>query len=340
MIPTGEKNRDAMQTPPENKPIRWGIIGCGDVTEVKSGPAYQQVDGFELVAVMRRDGEKARDYARRHGVPKVYSDAAELIADPEVDAVYIATPPDHHHMYALMTAAVGKPCCIEKPMAPTYGECVDICSAFDQKKLPLFVAYYRRTLPRFTKIKSWLEQGSIGDVRHVSWQFSRPPSAQDLSGEPNWRTDSKIAAGGYFDDLASHGLDLLAFYLGDFKTVSGLATNQQGLYSAFDALTACWIHESGVTGAGSWNFGRACNQDRVEILGSKGTIKFAVFDEAPIRLTTEVETVEVTIEHPKHVQFPHVQAMRDSLFETAAHPSTGKTAAHTAWVMDRILGRI
>ncbi|MDF7806478.1 Gfo/Idh/MocA family oxidoreductase [Pontiellaceae bacterium B12219] len=329
-----------MQTTHGNKLIRWGIIGCGDVTEVKSGPAYQQTEGFELIAVMRRDEEKARDYARRHGVPKVYTDAAELIADPEVDAVYIATPPDHHHMYALMTAAVGKPCCIEKPMAPTYGECVEICAAFEQKNLPLFVAYYRRTLPRFTKIKSWLEQELIGNVRHVSWQFSKPPSAQDLSGEYNWRTDSKIAAGGYFDDLASHGLDLLAFYLGDFSAVSGFSTNQQKLYSAADALTACWVHENGITGAGSWNFGSARNQDRVEILGSKGAIEFAVFDEVPIRLTTEAETIEITIEHPKPVQLPHVQAMRDSLLNNEKHPSLGKTAAHTAWVMDRILGRI
>ncbi|MDF7798082.1 Gfo/Idh/MocA family oxidoreductase [Pontiellaceae bacterium B1224] len=320
--------------------IRWGIIGCGDVTEVKSGPAYQQTAGFELVAVMRRNGKKARDYARRHGVPKVYTDASELIADPEVDAVYIATPPDQHHIYALMVAAVGKPCCIEKPMAPTYAECVEICSAFEAKNLPLFVAYYRRTLPRFTKIRGWLERGLIGDVRHVSWQFSKPPSAQDLSGEPNWRTDKQIAAGGYFDDLASHGLDLIAFYLGDFKDVSGLATNQQGLYSSHDALTACWVHESGITGSGSWNFGSALNQDHVQILGSQGSIEFSVFDEAPVRLTTEAKTIEVTIEHPNPVQLPHVEAMRDSLLKNEKHPGIGKTAAHTAWVMDRILGRI
>lgn len=323
-----------------NKPIRWGIIGCGDVTEVKSGPAYQKVDGFELAAVMRRDGKKAQDYARRHGVQNVYTDAAELISDPEVDAVYIATPPDSHHLYALMVAAVGKPCCIEKPMAPTHGECLEICAAFERKNLPLFVAYYRRTLPRFGKIQQWLNAGSIGAVRHVSWQFSRPPSAEDLSGDINWRTDAQVAAGGYFDDLASHGLDLLVFYLGNFNNVSGFATNQQGLYSAYDALTACWVHECGITGSGSWSFGSAREQDRVEILGSEGSIEFSVFEEAPVRLITAAETVEITIEHPEHVQLPHVQAMRDTLYDGAEHPSTGQSAAHTAWIMDRMLGRL
>ncbi len=101
-------------------PIRWGIIGCGNVTEVKSGPAFQQTDGFELKAVMRRDHQKAKDYALRHGIPKIYKKAEDLILDDEIDAVYIATPPDSHKYYGLMVAAAGKPCCIEKPMAPNY----------------------------------------------------------------------------------------------------------------------------------------------------------------------------------------------------------------------------
>ena len=83
------------------KPIRWGIIGCGDVTEVKSGPGLQKADGSQLVAVMRRDAEKARDYAKRHNVPRAYGDAQELIDDPEVDAVYVATPPGSHAEYAI-----------------------------------------------------------------------------------------------------------------------------------------------------------------------------------------------------------------------------------------------
>ncbi len=322
------------------KCIRWGIIGCGDVTEVKSGPAYQQTNGFEVVAVMRRDFEKAQDYAQRHGVPKVFVDAEALIHDLEVDAVYIATPPDSHHEYALKVALAGKPCCIEKPMAPTFAECAAICAAFEEKKLPLFVAYYRRTLPRFTQIKTWLENEEIGEVRRVSWQLSKSPSAQDLSKEYNWRTDERIAAGGYFDDLASHGLDLLAFYLGNFKSASGFAINQQGLYSAHDALTASWIHENGITGIGSWNFGTTSHQDHVEILGSKGRIEFAVFDDSPIRLMAEGRTTELMIEHPMHVQQFHVEAMRNALMNNRSHPSTGKTAAHTAWVMDHILGRI
>ncbi|MEL1245563.1 Gfo/Idh/MocA family oxidoreductase [Flavobacterium sp. DGU11] len=324
----------------DQKIIRWGIIGCGDVTERKSGPAYQKTEGFELHAVMRRDAEKAADYAKRHGVPKYYSDADALINDPEVDAVYIATPPDTHKIYALKVAEAGKPCCIEKPMAPTYAECVAICNAFESKGLPLFVAYYRRSLPRFLQIKNWIAAGEIGTVRHISWHLGRTPSPKDISGEYNWRTDARIAAGGYFDDLASHGLDLFIYLFGNVKEVSGSSLNQQGLYTAKDAVAASWLHDSGVTGTGSWNFGLSERADSVIIYGSKGTIAFAVFDEVPVVLTNDSGRQEVIIEHPENIQLYHVRNMREHLLGNAVHPSTGLTGAHTTFMLDKILGTL
>ena len=319
------------------KTIRWGIIGCGDVTEVKSGPPYQNTEGFELAAVMRRNSEKAEDYARRHGVSKWYSDADRLIQDEEVDAVYIATPPDSHKEYALKTAAAGKPCCIEKPMAPSYAECLEIHKAFKEKKLPLFVAYYRRTLPRFLKIKEWLQAEEVGTLRHIRWFLSKPPNDIDRSGGYNWRTDAKVAPGGYFDDLASHGLDLFAYYLGNFKEINGIAVNQQGLYTAKDAITASWMHESGVTGDAGWNFGSDERLDTVEIIGSRGKISFSVFEDAEIVLKNTKGEERIFIEHPKHVQQFHVEALRNDLANGIPHPSTGSTALHTSWVMDSIL---
>ena len=325
----------------EERVLRWGIIGCGDVTEVKSGPAYQQTEGFELVAVARRNGAKAKDFAQRHNVPKYYTDCAQLIADDDIDAVYIATPPDSHLEYALQVAAAGKPCCIEKPMAPNFTDCQTITAAFAAKNLPLFVAYYRRALPRFTKIKQWLDEERIGEIRHVSWQYSSPASALDLSGKPNWRTDAKIAPGGYFDDIGCHGLDLIQFFAGDFKEASGFSVNQQGLYSAKDAITGCWTHESGATGSGSWNFGSPSKKrDRMEILAAKGSIELTVFDDSPIRIAVDGVSEEITFESPKHIQLPHVQAMRDDLFGVKPYSATGSSAARVGWVMDKILGKI
>ena len=323
-----------------SKEIRWGIIGCGNVTEVKSGPAYQKTDGFEVLAVMRRDAAKAEDYAKRHGISKYYTNADDLINDPKIDAIYIATPPDVHKYYGLKVATAGKICCIEKPLAPNYHDSLAIAEAFAAKNLPLFVAYYRRTLPRFDQIKTWIDTGSIGEVRHISWHLSKPTTAQDLSGGYNWRTDAAIAAAGYFDDLASHGLDLFTHLLGAIKEANGISLNQQGLYSAKDATTACWVHQSGVTGTGSWNFGCYEREDKASIYGSKGKITFSIFDNDPIVLSNELGETVLTIENPENIQLYHVRQMREQLLGNSSHPSNGFTAAHTAWVMDKIIGNI
>lgn len=320
------------------KKIRWGIIGCGDVTEVKSGPAFQQVEGFQIVAVMRRNLEKARDYAERHGVKKFYNDADALINDAEVDAVYIATPPDSHMQYALKVAAANKVCCIEKPMTPGYRDSLMVYETFRNKDIPLFVAYYRRSMPRFESIKVQLDNGEIGEIRHINWSLMKRPSKIDLSKAHNWRTDPVVAPGGYFDDLASHGLDLFTHFLGNISKVSGISLHQQKLYGAKDAFAAHWLHESGVSGTGSWNFGCDQNLDRVEIFGSKGTIEFSIFDDNPVVLIQNGQKQEFFFENHKNIQLHHVENMkRELLGENYNHPSTGRTALHTSWVMSQIL---
>ena len=321
------------------KIIRWGILGCGDVTEVKSGPAYQKTAGFKIEAVMRRDAIKAADYAKRHNIGKFYSDADDLINDPEIDAIYIATPPDSHHFYGLKVALAGKICCIEKPLAPSYKESFELYEAFKAKSIPLFTAYYRRTLPRFEQIKTWLDDNKIGIVRSIRWNLTKTASSQDLSRKYNWRTDAKVAPGGYFDDLASHGLDLFTFLLGDIKDVSGYSLNQQGLYSAKDAITASWLHESGITGNGNWNFGSYKREDSVEISGSQGKINFSIFENEPIKLINEEGEVELFIEHPENVQLYHVERIREELLGNSIHPSSDFSAVQTSWIMDKILGK-
>ncbi|MCR9227455.1 MAG: Gfo/Idh/MocA family oxidoreductase [Flavobacteriaceae bacterium] len=319
------------------KPLRWGVIGCGEVTEIKSVPAYKTTPGFEVAMVMRRNPKKVEDYAKRHHIPNWTINADELINNPKIDAVYIATPPDTHKFYALKVAAAGKPCCVEKPMAPTYMDSLAIYEAFQDRKTPLFIAYYRRSLPRFLKVKQWLNDGLIGEVRHIHWQKTKPPSTLDLSREYNWRTDAAIARGGYFDDLASHGMDLFTFLLGNIVEVNGTATNQLGLYSAFDAVAAHWMHHGGITGTGNWNFGTHDRTDKVEILGSQGSIRFAVLDKAPIEIDNASGHQVLEIANPEHIQEFHVANIKRHLFDKSVHPSTGITGLHTSWVMEKIL---
>jgi predicted dehydrogenase len=318
--------------------VRWGMIGCGAVTERKSAPAYSAVPGARLVAVASRRASSARSYASRMGIEHVFEDPEELIRSSKVDAVYIATPPSSHLALARSVAAAGKPCCVEKPMAMSHFEAAEMVSAFEAAAQPLFVAYYRRSLPRFRQVRDWISRGMIGKVRHVHWSLARIPTSADLAGDLGWRTDPREAPGGYFEDLASHGLDLFDFLIGPIEQACGVTRNQQALYAVPDSVSAAWAHEDGTTGSGFWNFAAYSRADEVEIMGSIGRLHFSVFDEAPLVLETTagIETLEIA--NPDPIQLHHVENMMLHLQHKERHPSTGASAARTEWFADQIVG--
>jgi predicted dehydrogenase len=320
--------------------VRWGIIGCGDVTEVKSGPGFQRARHSQLVAVMRRNGDLARDYARRHGVPRWYAAAEDLIGDPEVDAVYIATPPAFHKEYTLLSAQAGKPVYVEKPMALNFGECREMIDACQTAGVPLFVAYYRRALERFLKIKQLLDGGAIGAPRFVNVVLYQPVAQDELSPQTlPWRVIPALAGGGRFVDLASHMLDFLDYALGPIRDVQGFASNQAQLYPAEDIVTSAWVFESGVHAVGTWCFTGFERCDRTEIVGTEGKLTYSTFDTQPIVLTTSNGQTEFAIDYPAHIQQPLIQSVVDALNGAGTCPSTGASAARTSWVMDAMLGR-
>ncbi|MGG1674743.1 Gfo/Idh/MocA family protein [Neobacillus sp. NRS-1170] len=319
--------------------VRWGIIGCGDVTEVKSGPAFQKVQNSELVAVMRRNGELAQDFAKRHNVAKWYDDADALINDPEVDAVYIATPPGSHKEYTIKVAKAGKPVYVEKPMALNFAECEEMIAACETAGVPLYVAYYRRAQPKFVKIKELLEAKEIGDVRFVSSMQYRQVSedVKDLQNPP-WRVQSELAGGGLFFDLASHTLDIFDFLLGPIKDVQGFASNQAGYYRAEDIVTGTYLFESGIHGVGSWCFSAFENVDVNEIVGSKGKISFSTFGNDPIIMRKENEEKRWSFDRPQHVHQPLVEMIvADLTGDGGKCPSTGVTGARTNWVLGKMV---
>lgn len=316
-------------------PIRWGMIGCGDVTERKSGPAYRLATGSTLAGVAARRPEAAADYARRHGVPRVFDDIGAMIESADIDAVYVATPPDSHVHYALAVAAAGKPCCVEKPIAPNSIAAQRMVAAFDAARRPLFVAYYRRALPRFDQVRHWLSAEAIGAIRHVHWTLTRAAKPPEAGG---WRVAPETAPGGYFDDLACHGLDLFDDLLGPIAGASGVTRNQTGIGRVPDAVAASWRHDSGVTGTGIWNFASDGVRDAVTIIGDRGQIDFAIFDEADVTLRSTETTASVAIANPNPIQLHHVERMTAQLLGGPAYSATGHAAIRTARVMDAILG--
>lgn len=322
------------------KTIRWGIIGCGNVTEVKSGPAFQKAGYSALVAVMRRDGAKARDYAQRHGVARWYDDAAALIADPEVDAVYVATPPFTHKPYALMAIAAGKPVYVEKPMAMDAAECAAIIDAARVAKVPVFVAYYRRMLPRFHKVRELLfDARAIGAPRAVHVVYAKPhdPRYDDPQG-PHWHVRPEISGGGLFMDLGCHTLDILDWLFGPITGVSGHASNQRGTYAAEDSVAMSFAFGNGMLGTGLWNFDSLRRQDSIEVIGDAGRLSFATFGDGPIHLENAAGVREFHLENPLHIQQPLIETIVVELNgRVGACPSTAESAARTSRVMDEVL---
>ena len=320
--------------------IRWGILGCGEVTEVKSGPGFQKAEGSQLVAVMRRNGELARDYAQRHGVPRWYDNAQALIDDPDVDAVYIATPPNAHQQLALLCAEANKPCYVEKPMALSHAESLAMVQAFAYRQLPLFVAYYRRAMPRFRQIRERVLEGAIGAVRYVNLQLHQPQAPEELDpASLPWRVDPAISGGGRFVDMGSHQLDFLDYLFGPIVDVNGHATCHSSTHAVEDTVSASFRFANGVLGSGAWCFAAGDKLDRCEIIGDKGRIIFSTFDDAPFSLITSAGEERIDIPNPAHVQQPLIQSVVDALLGRGECPSTGDSATRTDAVIDRILGR-
>lgn len=323
--------------------IKWGFIGCGNVTEKKSGPAFGKIEGSMVEAVVSRDEKKVRDYAERHNIKKWYTDVQELINDSEVNAIYIATPPSSHATFAIMAMKAGKPVYIEKPMASSYEDCARINRISEETGVPCFVAYYRRYLPYFINVKELIEQGEIGNVINVQIRFAQPPYELDYNRDNlPWRVQPDIAGGGYFYDLAPHQLDILQDMFGPILEAEGFKSNRGGLYAAEDSVSACFKFDSGLVGSGSWCFvaHESAKEDRIEVIGDKGMICFSTFTFEPIALHTERGREEISLPNPEHIQQNLIQAVINHLQGKSVCTCDGISATPTNWVMDQILGKL
>ena len=324
-----------------SKKINWGIIGCGDVTEVKSGPAFNKVPNSSLVAVMRRDAGKAEDYARRHGVPRWYADAAKLINDPEVNAIYIATPPSSHEEYARAAFEAGKPVYVEKPMTNDYAAARSMVESAAIRNSKLVVAHYRREQPFFKKIKQLLDDKIIGEPLLVRLEFSRPTLTKEDLANPRiaWRVDPAVAGGGLFHDLAPHQLDLMYHFFGDVQKITGIATNQGGLYGADDLVVGNILFDKGVVFSGTWCFNAAAETatDHCEIIGMAGKISFAVFGGNDIEVLAHGVTTTHSFDVLPHVQQPMIAATVQYFLGDGPNPCSGEEGSEVMRIMEAMV---
>ena len=315
--------------------IRWGIIGCGDVCEMKSGPGFYKADNSALTLVMRRDAAKAADYAKRHNVANWTTDADEVIHSPEVDIVYIATPVGDHASYALKVADAGKPCYIEKPLTRNHAEAMQIVEAFASKNLPAYAAFYRRQLPRFVKAKELIDGGAIGEVTAVNVMFQNPTHQRTDANNLPWRVQAQQSGGGLFFDLASHALDVIDYMVGPLVNVTGNARNVTGIYDVEEIVSMRFdLQNSTGVGTGCWNFASQCSEDRILSHGTQGKIDMACFAHPRLTLTTQNDEQVMELPDPPHVQQALIQSIVNELNGKGRCPSTVISAARTAKVMD------
>ena len=328
----GDKKKEKMKT------IRWGMIGCGDVTEIKSAPAFNKVDNSKLVAVMRRDGEKAKDYAKRHSVPKWYQDANDLINDDEVNAIYIATPPAFHEEYAIASINAGKPVYIEKPMALNFQSANMIAKLAGEKNIKVSIAHYRRGQPLFNKVKQLLKEKAIGDVRFARLQFYKKQLPSEALQVPKvaWRINPAISGGGLFHDIAPHQLDLMYWFFGEIEKASGYSANQSKFYNADDIVSGNILFKSGVIFNGLWCFNVADEnvKDLCEIQGSEGKMRFPIFEHKKIEIVKNGITGEILFEPLQHVQQPLIQEVVNYFLGKGANPSPAQDGAKVMWLLD------
>lgn len=319
--------------------ISWGIIGCGDVTEKKSGPAFRKVSGSKLTAVMRRDAEKAKDYAARHHVPKWYSSPKDLIHDAEVNAIYIATPPSFHEQYCIEAFRAGKPVYVEKPMSVNGASAQRMLDASRHFNKKLCVAHYRREQPLFKKVKSLLEEQAIGDVRICNLQYFKPSLTAEQVEKPQvlWRLNPAVSGGGLFHDLAPHQLDLMYFFFGEVEKASGIALNQAGGYKADDIVCGNIVFQNGIVFNGAWCFNVAESErkDWCEIVGSRGKISFKVFEHKELLVTVEGKEQTHFFDPLEHVQLPMIQKVTDYFLGKCENPSSGKAGVVSMKLMDQ-----
>lgn len=279
--------------------IRWGIIGCGNVVETKNGPATWLADQSELVGIYNRTREKAAAWVESHGHGRVFDTMEELLADPSIDIVYVATPPNCHLEQACAVAAAGKHCYLEKPIALSWDEAEQIRAAFKQSGTRCFVAHYRRGMPRYRTARKLISDGTLGTVRGVQIiRTQRQTLEETLPFEQKpWRVKPELSGGCHFYEGDAHMLDLVDFLVGPLTSFQLEVTNETGCYEREDAVTLSGITEGRALVSGLWCYAAYRAIDRFLIFGDAGSMEFPYYDNAaPLHIETLADRNAVTYE--------------------------------------------
>jgi len=302
--------------------LRWGLIGCGDISRKRAAPALRDAPGSTLAAVCRKRTELARAFADEFGAARVHADWRELVTDPDIDAVYVATPLAPHAEQAIAAAEAGKQVLCEKPMAMDVASCDRMIAAAQANGVKLGVAYYRRFYPVLVRVKELIESGELGVPLMACLQaFER---FDTVPGQPTpWRLVKAQAGGGPMMDFGSHRLEMLVSLFGDVESVTGWSDKL--LFperEVEDSAGASLRHKRGVRA--ELLISHAANEARdvVDIYLSEGSLHIGVLNNGELRVVSSEGTRVESL--PPHANL-HQPLVEDFVKAIQEHREPGVT---------------
>ena len=317
--------------------IRWGIIGCGDVARRRVAGAINDHDGSELVSVCRRDAKALAAFAAEFGAPKQTTSDEEVIADPDIDAVYIATPVNLHKDQTIAAARADKHVLVEKPMGMNGDECQLMIDACKEADVRLGVAFYRRFYPVMQRIEELVSNGTIGAVKSVrattgtAWKFQP-------GDDGYWRVELERSGGGALMDLGSHRINLLVHLFGKPLSVGSSCRTVAADYSADNASAVLAQFDHNVHGIVECFFGVPTDPDEFSVIGSEGILQVAPLNGGELRWHNGEEWIEESLPPAANFNLPLIADFVQAIHERREPAISGEEGKLTNDVLDKAYG--
>jgi predicted dehydrogenase len=317
------------------KKVGWGLIGCGDIARRRVAPALRDLENCELVAVSRADAARAEAFAAEFGARRWHADWRELITDPEVEAVYVATPVRLHAEQAVAAAEAGKHVLCEKPMALSAAECERMNAAAEACGVRLGVAYYRRFYPVVERVGEILRSGEIGAP--VVAQMNAFERFEPGPEHPRrWLLDKRQSGGGPMFDFGCHRVEVLLNLFGDVSKVRGLFSNVLFEREVEDTASALLRFERGPQAVLTVTHAAREPQDTLEVFGSEGSVRVDVLNDGRLKVRTRGGVREETHAPHTNLHQPLVDDFARAVVEGRPPRVDGRTGQKVSEILELI----
>ncbi len=309
--------------------VRWGLIGCGDIAKKRVAPALRDLLKVDFVAVNRANFALAEEFARTFGARKWYADWRELLADPEIDAVYIATPVDLHAKQTIAAAEAGKHVLCEKPMALNVADCDRMIAACAANNVKLGIAYYRHFYPVIARVKEIIASGEIGqtvlaNINAFEWNDMQKGDAR------YWFFTPEKSGGGPMMDFGCHRIEVLTNIFGTIIEVKSFTDNLLFEREVEDTSAAFFKFANGTRATLTVTHAAFESQDTLDIFGSQGSLHITKLNQGDLRIVTAAgERHELHTPHD-NIQLPSIADLTAAILENRVPSVTGEAGREVA----------